>query len=170
MRSPSRFYYPARGTDYPIAFTYSALSDVGVAVDGVVTNAWSLLNPGMLRLVATPKGTVCVYRRTEVSASTPSAPFARNSAFPQIVQRVQELEDDVSAALGVDTDGVNFDAHHVKIQNLAEPTGPSDAVTKAYVDAAVQAAVSAMHSNIVELIAAAIEHATSPEKTDAGSK
>lgn len=125
----SRFYYPAKGTDYPIAFLYQTAAEIGVTVQGEAV-AWSLLNPGTVRLTEAPFGVVCVYSKDPLKASA----------------------DDHREALGAGSDGRSFDAHHYPIHHVAEPVEPADAATKAYVDAAIKALGQQMLEDLVAAI------------------
>jgi hypothetical protein len=140
LKTFTRFYYPAKGTDYPIVFPYDDVKEIGVAVAGVPTTAWGLIHPGVLRLAVEPSGVVCIYSKDPVNSAA----------------------DDYREALGRDaTDGVHYDANHAQIHNVADPAAPTDAATKAYVDQAIAAALQNLQTTMVNQLIAAIEHSVS---------
>jgi hypothetical protein len=79
----------------------------------------------------------------------------------KLVRSSEEVRDVAAQALGVyRLDGVNFDARCVRINNLALPAADGDAANKAYVDAAIAAAIQRMAAELTQVLSDAVATTT----------
>jgi len=129
-------------TDYPVSFGFISRSHVSATVDGVDA-PFTWLNDGMIRMNLAPTGDLIISRTTPNAA--PIVSFVDGSTHSgekhqtqnlQLLYVAQEIYDRVEDTIF--TDGVDYDAEGKRLINLADPVDDQDAVSKLWVEAAMQ--------------------------------
>jgi hypothetical protein len=140
----------ASQTDFTITFPYQAEEDVTVTQNGstVATDDYTFPNATTVRLDtgATLSDTIVLQRSTSQTArdvdftAGPLTEADLDNALIQVFYMAQEAIDQAEITLGKDASEL-WDATSIRIINVADPTSDQDAATKAYTDAAIDAAV-----------------------------
>lgn len=167
--------------DFTVSFPYLATSDIKVYKNGTLQTAdthYSFPNSTTVRMVTAPTvdDIVLVRRSTNATSivtftygSSPST-AELNSIAKRLQYIGQEVKDAEAASLQ-SNGGAGIDAQNQQINNLAEGTADSDAITKDQLDDAIEAlgTMAAQNSSAVSITGGSITGITDLAVTDGGS-
>ena len=145
MSAPIENIYTGNGstTSYVFTFPYLSQTDIRVTINSVLTTAWSFTGPQTILFTTAPANgsTIRIYRDTVVDsvyATFSSGSSIRaadlNQNFTQSIYLLQEVKDGSILSDGQVPMVGNLNLGGYKIINLATPTLPTDAATKAYAE------------------------------------
>lgn len=135
---------------YSLSFPYIDQTDVKVSVNGVIVTNYIFATTSSIQFLTAPVNgaAIIIYRETynDETAATifPGSAIKAadlNNNFTQILYIAQEVVARAVSILGATMSGI-LNMGGYKITNLGTPVASSDATTKAYVDAVVNAGVS----------------------------
>jgi len=147
---------------FTFSFNYLEAIHLTVLVDGVNTT-YTMPTVSSIQLSVAPDNAANVKIKRTTPVETSTVDFVDGSVLGetdldsvilQLLYVTQEAFDDAADSIKPDAAGVTWDAVSKKIINVANPTSPQDAVTKAYTDtlalaitaSEVAAAASAVNS------------------------
>lgn len=133
--------------NFGVPFSYLSKDHVFVTVNGIDT-PFSWITPGQLRTEEAPvSGSVVLVKRitppdqmVDFTDGSTLVETDLDTASLQPLYVAQEAADVIDLKLGVSETSGAFDAQGRRIENIAAPINPDDAVPKAYADAVITTA------------------------------
>jgi len=129
-------------TNRAITFPYIDQSHVHVYLDGVESEDWTWFDSSTIQFNTAPANGVAILIQRETPVSERLAEFTNGEALLdeelnvsslQSLYAAEEAKDRAEQSIAVNSSGV-YDFNNRRGTNVAAPTGPGDAVNKAYAD------------------------------------